>query len=290
MTRSTPTAETASAIPVVTSPISPADPSRRRPMTLVALLATLSFLFVGLATPAEARTDNRSKPVLFVHGYSLSNGTDCGADFDQMISRLRSQGFSGPLVKVGFYTGDTNCNVNLRSYGNFSNSSSWKEISKALSRYIYTNYTSRGVAVDVVGYSMGGLIARGAVYGASNGQAGFSAPIDVEDVVTLGTPHNGAAWYSNLCLWGQCSTLKPGSRDLNWLNQNGNPQGRNGTEFTVIGSNGDWVVSASSATYMNVPSGRKVVYANVPHTGSSNYMKNTTVIDRSANALIYVNR
>lgn len=259
-------------------------------MTLVALLATVSFLFMGLvAPPAEARTDNKTKPVLFVHGYSLYDGTDCGGDFDRMISTLRGQGFSGSMVKVGFYTGDTNCNVNLRSWGNFSNSSSWKEISKALSRYIHTTYTSRGIAVDVVGYSMGGLIARGAVYGSSIGESGFSAPIDVEDVVTLGTPHNGAAWYSNFCLWGQCSTLKPGSRDLNWLNRNGNPQGRYGTEFTAIGSNGDWVVSASSATYMSLPTGRKVVYANVPHTGSSNYMKDTTVITRAGYALAYVN-
>ena len=62
------------------------------------------------------------------------------------------------------------------------------------------------------------------------------APKAVRIVVTLGTPHNGAAWYSNLCLWGQCTGLKPGSSELNWLNQNGNPQGKTGTEFTTIGS------------------------------------------------------
>ncbi len=265
-------------------------PARRRSGLFVALLASTSVLFALLAPVAEARTDNRSKPVLFIHGYSASNGTDCGGDFDVMISRLRSQGFTGPMVKVGYYTGDTNCNMNLRSWGSISNSSSWKEYAKAFSKYVHATYTSKGIAVDVVGYSMGGLIGRGAVYGASNGQSGFSAPIDVEDLVTLGSPHNGAAWYSNFCLWGQCATLKPGATDIKWLNQNGNPQGRYGTDTTVIGSNGDWVVSASSATYMTVPSARKVVYANVPHTGSSNYMKDTTVINRAASALVYANQ
>ena len=32
---------------------------------------------------------------------------------------------------------------------------------------------------------MGGLIARGAVYGSAKGESGFSKPIDVEDGVTL---------------------------------------------------------------------------------------------------------
>lgn len=264
--------------------------ARRHRGPSLAVVAVVSMFVALVGSPAEARTDTRTKAVLFVHGYSLSNGTNCGSDFDTMISSLRNQGFTGSMVKVGYYTGDTNCSMSLRSWGSFSNSSSWKEYSKALSKYVYATYTSKGIAVDIVGYSMGGLIARGAVWGSQKGESGFSAPIDVEDVVTLGTPHNGAAWYSYLCLWGQCSTLKPGSSDLNWLNQNGNPQGRYGTEFTVIGSNGDAVVSASSATYMSVPSGRKVVYSSVPHTGGSNYMHNATVINRSANALVYASQ
>jgi hypothetical protein len=251
------------------------------------VLAITLFGVLG-ASPAGARTDNKSKPVLFVHGYNpTSNSTDCGGDFDAMISQLRSQGFTGQMIKVGFYSGDVNCNVNLRSYGSFGNSDSWKQISKAFSNYVYTQFTSKGIAVDVVGYSMGGLITRGGVYGAQKGEAGFSAPIDVEDVVTLGTPHNGAAWYSNLCLWGQCTSLKPGATDIKWLNQNGNPQGRNGTEFTAVASNGDWVTPTASGLYMSIPSSNKVTYSSVPHTGSSNYMHTSSVITRSGNGLAY---
>lgn len=246
-----------------------------------AVLATLAML-VGPAAPAEAHTANRSKVVLFVHGYNpTSNSTDCGATFDRMIGQLRSEGFTGRTVRVGFYSGDVNCDVNLRNYGSFSNSSSWKSVSKAFSTYVYREYTSKGIAVDIVGYSMGGLIARGGVYGSSIRESGFSAPIDVEDVVTLGTPHRGAAWYSNLCFFGQCSSLKPGAADIDWVNRNGNPQGRFGTDWTNVGSNGDWVTPASSGTSMSIASTAKVIYASVPHTGSSNYMGNRTVTTRT---------
>ena len=255
------------------------------------MVALAALLTVAVARPAEARTDNKTKAILFVHGYNpTSNSTDCGGDFDTMISQLRSAGFTGTMVKVGYYSGDVNCNVNLRSWGSFGDSSSWKEIAKAFSKYIYATYTAQGIDVDVVGYSMGGLISRGAIWGAQKAEAGFSAPIGVEDVVTLGTPHNGAAWYSNLCLWGQCTGLKPGASELNWLNQNGNPQGKTGTEFTTIGSTGDAVVPSASAIYMSIPTTNKVTYSGVPHTGSTNYMHNATVVTRAGNALAFVNQ
>ena len=255
----------------------------RRPLALLVALATImAVLLVGSPSPAEAHTVGRTKVVLFIHGYNpTSNSTDCGSTFDRMIGQLRAEGFTGSMVKVGFYSGDVNCDVNLRSYGSFSDSSSWKAISKAFSTYVYTTYTSKGIPVDVVGYSMGGLISRGGVYGSQKGESGFAPPIDVEDSVTLGTPHTGAAWYTNFCLWGQCASMKPGATDLKWLNQNGNPQGRYGTDWTNVGSNGDAVTPASSATSMSIPSTAKVIYASIPHTGSSNYMGNATSTTRT---------
>jgi len=138
-----------------------------------------------------------------------------------------------------------------------------------------------------VGYSMGGLIVRGAVYGAQKGEAGFSAPVNVSDAVTLGAPHNGAAWYSNACLWGQCSSLAPGSTDLNWLNQNGNPQGSAGTTWSAFGSYNDDVVPWNSAIYMSIPTDHKVVFANVSHTGfiHPNYMHAWAVVNRASSGL-----
>lgn len=257
-----------------------------KPVALVLSVLTALALAGGPATPAAAYTPNRSKVVLFVHGYNpTSNSTDCGSTFNRMIGQLRNEGFTGSMVRVGFYSGDVNCDVNLRSYGTFSDSSSWKAVSKAFSAYVYREYTSKGITVDVVGYSMGGLIARGGVYGAQKAESGFSAPIDGEDVVTLGTPHKGAAWYSNFCFWGQCSSLKPSSSDIAWVNQNGNPQGRYGTDWTNVGSNGDAVTPVASATSMSIASTAKVIYGDIPHTGSNNYMGNTTSTTRTGTGL-----
>ena len=258
---------------------------RNRFLAMGVALALVSVL--GACQPTPTRND-RSKPVLLVHGFNLtSTSTDCGGDFDQMIATLRANGFTGPMVKVGYYSGDVHCDMNLHSYGSYGDRDSWKSIAKAFSTYVYNTYTSKGVAVDMVGYSMGGNIVRGAVWGAEKAEAGFSKPIDAEDVLTLGGVHNGAAWFSYLCLWGQCSSLKPGATDINWLNQNGNPQGLHGTDFTVIGSNGDAVVPAASATHMTVPASNKVIYASVPHTGSNNYMHDPAVLARSVAALAY---
>ena len=183
--------------------------TRRPPRTwAVAVGLVLLVLVAGGCEPV--RQTRRDRPVLLVHGWNIGGGTDCASTFDPTIAQLRAEGFTGPFVKVGFYTGDTGCSMSLRSWGSFDNGSSWKAVAQAFSRYVHDTYTDQGVPVDVIGYSMGGNIARGAVYGSSIGESGFSAPIQVEDVVTLGAPHDGAAWYSYLCLWGQCSTLKPG--------------------------------------------------------------------------------
>ncbi len=250
---------------------------------MTATLLALALVFATVS-PADARTDTKSKPVILVHGYNFTGGTNCSSNWSTVIASLKAQGFTGPFIRVSFYGADTNCDVNLHSYGSFADRDSWKAIAKALSNYVYTTYTSKGIAVDLVGHSMGGLITRGAVYGAGKGESGFSKPIDVEDSVTLATPHDGAAWYSYLCLWGQCSTLKPGSSDLNWLNQNGNPQGAKGTDWTVTGSSADDVVPLASAMRMTLPAAQKVAFADVEH---SDELTNSTVMARLGTALTY---
>ncbi|WCO66923.1 hypothetical protein PO878_20735 [Iamia majanohamensis] len=260
----------------------------RRRTAVAGIVAVLLVLVAGACQPArEARRD---RPILLVHGWSASGGTSCSGTFDRTISQLRSEGFTGPFVKVGFYTGDTGCSMSLRSWGSFENGSSWKDVAKAFSRYVHATYTSKGIPVDVIGYSMGGNIARGAVYGSSIRESGFSAPIQVEDAVTLGTPHAGAAWYSTACLWGQCSTLKPGASDIQWLNRDLDPQGPGGTEWTVVGSDGDAVTPLTSALYMALPTARKVSYPGVPHTGSDNYLGRTDIVRAAGRSLAEVGR
>jgi hypothetical protein len=225
--------------------------------------------------------------VLLLHGYNpTSTSTDCGRTFDHMVARMRQAGVSERMVKVGYYSGDRGCDVSLRSYGGFDDRGSWKEIAKALSAYIRVEYTARGVAVDVVGHSMGGLIIRAAVLGAQIHEPGFSTPIDVRNVVTLGTPHDGAAWYSKLCRLGQCSSLRPGSSDITWLNQDGHPQGLRGTEFTVIASRVDRVTPDPSGLHMDLPASHKITYCCVAHAGDGGYLHDEGTIARSAKALL----
>lgn len=249
------------------------------PVVVVAIIG-------GLAACQPPRPIDKSKPVLFVHGYNFSPAqTDCGATFDNSISQLRAQGFTGPMIKVGYYEADTNCDVNLHDFRGYDDRDSWREIAKAFSAYVQTTFTTKGITIDAVGYSMGALIVRGGIWGTQKGESGFGAPIDIEDFVSLGGPHTGAAWYTRLCLWGQCSSLKPGSGDLNWLNENGNPQGSKTTESTVIGSSTDDTVPLESAVYMAVLPSNRVEYNDIEHSGSNNYNNNAKVVARTGAGL-----
>lgn len=259
--------------------------ANRRPPVVAAVVLAVGLLLAATGLTG-CRPDDKTKPVLLIHGWGLGADTDCGATFDRMIGQLRAAGFTGPFIRVGFYSGDTNCDMTLRSWGPVEDGSSFKVLAQAFSKYVYETFTKKGKAVDVVGYSMGGNVVRGAVYGASSKQSGFAAGnLKVEDVVTFGAPFDGAAWYSSFCLWGMCSSLKPGAADITWLNQNGDPQGVDGTEYTIFGSDDDAVTPVDSALHMSIPSARKVHLTDVPHTGSDNYMGRTDVVARAATAL-----
>jgi hypothetical protein len=266
--------------PMGTRHIAPAARNRLTAAVALVALATVAF---GATACQPSRTTDRSHVVVMLHGWeALGRGTDCNSTFGSLSSSLRNRGFTGAMVTVGFYDTDKNCNVNLRDWGSIANTSSWEDLSKALSTYLFRTYTSKGITVDLVGHSMGGLIIRGAVFGSSHHDAGFSAPLLVEDAITLAGPHDGAAWYTTACLWGQCSGLKPGSSEIKWVQQDGNPQGAQGTEWTVFGSTADQVVPADSALDMAVPAAQKVEYTNLGH---SDYMGDSTCEARVAQAL-----
>ena len=254
----------------------------KRVSAWVAAAAVVLIASLGVVQPAGARTTAKDKPIILVHGYNFTGGTNSASNWSTVVSSLRTQGFTGPIIRVSYYGADSNCDVNLHSYGSFGDRDSWKAMAKALSNYVYSQFTAKGIAVDLMGHSMGGLIIRGAVYGSAKAVSGFSKPIDVEDAVTLAAPHKGAAWYSHLCLWGQCSSLKPGASDLNWLNQNGNPQGRNGTDWTVTGSSADDTVPLDSAMAMSLPAAQKASIANVEHSAQ---LTNGTVLTRAGAGL-----
>ncbi len=256
------------------------------PVRVVAAAGVALLVALGASACEPPRAPAKDHAIIFVHGYSaLGAGNDCNGNFGSLKTALRANGFTGPMVTVGYYDSDRNCDVNLRSWGSIDNSTSWKDLSKVFSKYVYETYTKKGVPVDLVGHSMGGLMTRGAVQGAQARESGFSPPLDVEDSITFAAPFQGAAWFSSGCLFGQCSQLKPGAGDIKWLLTNGAPQGVNGTDWTAFGSTSDDTVPDASALAIGVPATRKILYTNVEH---SQYMGNTIAQARAAKALAEV--
>lgn len=250
--------------------------SRARPRRLIAVVALAAAAVLAASGLTGCRPpEARDRVVLMVHGWNaFGAGSNCASNFGALEQSLRDQGFTGDIVTVAFYDSDTNCDVDLADFGSISNSTSWRDLSKVFSTFVHETYTSQGVIVDVLGHSMGGLIVRGAVLGSSRGEPGFSPPLKVEDGVTLAAPHDGAAWYSSFCLWGQCAGLKPGNADLDWLQEVGDPQGVGGTEWTAYGSSSDGVVPLASALTMELPPERLVALGGIGH---SDYMGDVAV-------------
>ncbi len=253
-------------------------------------------------TASIARVDNRTKPVLFVHGLDAfgTAGNDCSSTFGSMINTLRSWGYTGTLATVKYYHGDTNCTTSLDGYGSHSTfyprtdahqngshdmDGDIRHLAYHLAWMIYTQYSSKGITVDLVGHSMGGLIIRSALKYTQEANSSFPPYLYVEDVVTLGTPHTGSG-YGGWCGWAyECTQLNTGSSYLTDLAANAkNPQAKNGTDWTTIGSYSDGFVSENSATGMDA--NHKVKYLSSMGIGHSDYMKDTSDV-RDADAEYY---
>ncbi len=259
----------------------------------VSAVALVVMAFVSCVVPATSGATpapNKTTTILFVHGFSASANTDCNSTFGNMISQMKSDGFTGSMITVGYYSGDTNCNVNLHNYGSYGDGDPFTNIAQAFANYVYNTFTKSGTPVDLVGYSMGSLIVRAAVDGSQTATAGYPAPLNVPHIVTMGGPYNGAAWYAGACTivgWTQCAAMASGSSQLNWLNQNGDPQGSTGTAWAVFGSTDDDVVPSTSATYISIPAADKFVFDNVSHTGlfHPDYMNAWSVVSLAESAL-----
>jgi hypothetical protein len=139
--------------------------------------------------------------------------------------------------------------------------------------YVRDHFESRGRCVEAVGHSMGGLIIRYALAQVQRDHPAFPNAICVEDVVTFGTPHSGTL-ATFLCGWLQCRQMRGGSEFLDWLRNNARePDGRGGTDWTVIGSYDDLAVDEDSAVRMRA--GHKVKYRGSTNIGHSDYMHET---------------
>ncbi|WP_307840818.1 hypothetical protein [Streptomyces sp. GESEQ-4] len=222
----------------------------------VAMLVSLSALAWWQAPAAEAATaaprpgNGANDTVYFIKGYT-PDGISCKSKWGAATQAMRSWGWTGKFVRVGLYAADTRskgCAVNLLDPHPEQGTVNVpiKDLGKALAWDIYNNYSSKEKSVDLVGHSMGGLIARAAIAGVQRHEEGWPERLYVEDVVTLGTPHRGT--FTNVNDDRQSKDMVQRSDFINWLNETPNPQAEGGTDWTLIGSGADEAVAVSSAT------------------------------------------
>jgi triacylglycerol esterase/lipase EstA (alpha/beta hydrolase family) len=214
----------------------------------MALAGSLTLVAQAPAHAAPARANGQANPVVFIHGWSPDGNANCAAYWSAVTSSFASAGWTGELATFGYYSGNTNCTIN---YPGDTDHTSIKTVGRALANEIYNRYSVRGVKIDVVAHSMGGLVIRSALTEMAKGAAGYPPYVYVEDVVTLGSPHNGAifAGWCSLTLWLQCKEMQAGSSFLTGLAAR--PESAMGTDWTVISSFDDGDVDEASGVAMN---------------------------------------
>src|SRR5688572_32560463 len=77
---------------------------RRVEVLIVAVCLTFSLQHVT-ATAVDGRTDDKAKPVIFIHGFS---GANCEGDWGFLLDHLRASGWTGEFRVLKFLSGDTN--------------------------------------------------------------------------------------------------------------------------------------------------------------------------------------
>jgi hypothetical protein len=228
---------------------------------------------------APGRSNNASRPVYFVPGYTFAERHDCNEVWGGAISAMRSWGWTGTAHTTGHYTGDVNCNTQL-TRGTVR--IPIEELGRLLAWNIYNSYSRYRIPVDIVTHSMGGLVARAAIAGVRTGQPesnNWPPYLYVEDVATLSTPHSGTPRAGMLTCYDwdtQCMEMREDSGFIGGLAQN--PQSTQGTDWTLIGTEDDDLVPVDHAVGMSA--GHKVKFLcchgglehnDLPHTTTGSY-------------------
>jgi hypothetical protein len=258
---------------------------------LSALLAmAIAFVAAAPANAAPGRSDGRSK-VIFVHGFDPTGAaaTNCNKYWASAIAYFKKKGYAdNQLITYSYYkkeSGSNGCTTRFKTksgkYG--TRNTPLTDIAKHFANRVYNAYSSSpygGQKVDVVAHSMGGLVVRSALYHVRKGTPGFPPYLYIEDVVTLGTPHNGAkTGQLSLCVLIaaplQCQQMRKNSYFLQHLPQTPS-KSHMGTDWTAVSSYDDKTVSAGSGAWINAQ--HKLQYDDsgnraISHTALSSHKK-----------------
>jgi pimeloyl-ACP methyl ester carboxylesterase len=222
-----------------------------------AMVGVLALSFTSyLALSTSALTPS---PVILVHGYNNRAGNCQGINLSTYWSKVKAELTNraavpaGDVVPVSYYRCD-NQGIDITGYGpgksypftktngmvkpraGHTNNSSISLVAKDLAWFIHNEYTLKGRSVNIVGHSMGGLIAREALRRVEAGDPAFPPTLDVKKVLTMSTPHNG--WGEACKENTQCSEMSDGSAFLAELQTNPAPQGSHGTNWWAMATAG----------------------------------------------------
>jgi pimeloyl-ACP methyl ester carboxylesterase len=235
-------------------------------------------LTLALLAPGALAADAQ---LLLVHGWGpAAKGRNCnGSTWRNALAYYQDAGGRerSSMTTIGYYAGDRGRCDAMIGDGNASNQRPIQDVARDLALYIDANYTSRGRPVDIVAHSMGGLVTRVALLGSAQGWEGFPAhKLDVDDVVTLSTPHAGVR-DPTAHADRQWQQMRPGSGFIKRLHASGSlldDAWADGTDWSLVGSREDGTVGHDSGIDKGNFADQKYGYqddpgdsGNVSHTG-----------------------
>ena len=264
-----------------------------------AALAPSGAIDADDAVLQAAGTPRLTKPIIYIHGFKHNSAANC-QDFNPMKTFFENHSpkFTSTHHTVAYYDGDTNCGNNLSAHGDHSNhypsghrngahtpDTNIRHLGYHLAWFIWNKFSRDGRHVDIVAHSMGGLITRYAMAQTAHDTAGVPPNLLVDDIVTLGTPHNGPRFFSSFgcaVLGGsplQCDQMDGGSAFQQWLDDHAaqpNPIPR--TDWTTVGSDNDGHVASDSATGMGAGT-TKVIYTPSSDIGHGGFLTKTRAVN-----------
>ena len=267
-------------------------------LVTTALISLASLPVPGSAGPvagkAEPTTggDGREVHTVMIHGLRPQGvaTSDC-TTWSDMTRALVSFGHEhDTLHTVKYYGHEDNCRDDIHDHGSHaahhpsghaysnhghSQDASIRHLGYHLAWFLNDEFAESDRPVQVVAVSMGGLIIRYALSQIERGHPDFPTDVEVEDVVTLGSPHDGSALV-RLCREAQqCREMRPSSELMDELNIYAtHPDGRGGTDWTTIGSRSDDLVDPSSAVHMDAD--HKVTYMSRNGVEHGDYYRTTS--------------
>lgn len=205
--------------------------------------------------------------VLLLHGlegFNQANCEDSSGTFDRwggflQVNGDNFDGLSWPrslITTLGYFNGDHSCDDYLGTDSTYpacqgyydgneqTNNEDIRHIACRFYWYVYENYTSRGLPVNILAHSMGGIIAKWALSeAAQQNTAQFPYPLLVYNVVTLSTPFQGIPSFFDLGAREACS---PSAVCLEGLQlENGSSQSIIPALNNLSSTEGYWTVMGS---------------------------------------------